>query len=195
LIVTVRNVTETATLSAAEVAARVERALTASTKALKKKRPLSRSAVEAFQLGALHHTDPQMRRWCLFFLDHYANDTSMAVFAEALHDDVPAVRDLALHSIACEPCKDGELCVADAVPPVVRVLEADPAPSLRIKAIGVLLGLASRDARAGEALKAAARIDPDPLVRECARQAAAGRWVPPKKRYQRHQRRHAAVHH
>jgi hypothetical protein len=50
----------------------------------------------------------------------------MHVFAEALTDDQPWVRDIALHSIACEPCKEGELCVRDTVPHVIRVLAQDP---------------------------------------------------------------------
>ena len=184
------------TPTSAEVAARVDGALRGPVaKALKRKRPLPASSIEDIQLGAVHHPEPEMRRWCLFLLDHYANDESMSVFATALTDEVPIVRDVALHSIACEPCKDGELCVADAVTPVVRLLAGDPEASLRIKAIGVLLRLAGRDGRAGEALRWAARNDPDRLVRECAQHAVEGRWVPPKKRYERSQRRHAAVHH
>jgi hypothetical protein len=179
----------------ADVPARVERSFTTAAKSLKKRRRLTATAIEDFQLGAVHHPDPQVRRWCLFFLDHYANNASMDVFTQALTDEVPFVRDLALHSIACEPCKGGELCVADALPPVVRVLREDPDVNLRIKAIPVLLRLAERDPRAREALSDAARKDPDPLVRTCARDALQGHFVAPKKRYERSQRRHAGVHH
>jgi HEAT repeat protein len=68
------------------------------------------------------------------------------VFARALGDPVEAVRHTALHSIACERCGDGELCLSDVVPRLVEVLATDPAVEMRHKAIPVLLGLADRDA-------------------------------------------------
>jgi hypothetical protein len=178
-----------------DVTRRVERALSGPVaRALKKKRPLPKAALEDVQLGAIKHPDPKMRRWCLFLLDHYANDESMAVFAEALNDGVAVVRDAALHSIACEPCKDGELCVTDVVPLVIDLLESDPQAELRLKAARTLLGLAARDERAQAALERAGERDPDAVVRSCAREAARGRLVVPKKRYERHQRRHASAH-
>jgi len=142
--------------SAAEVSLRVDRTLRGPvSKALKRQRPLTPAMVEDLQLGALRHRDAKVRRWCVFLLDHYANDQSTEVFAQALHDGAHPVRDMALHSIACEPCKEGELCVADTVPHVVHVLRHDPKADLRIKAVN-------------------------------------GRFAPPKKRYERAQRRHAA---
>jgi len=164
-------------------------------KAMKRKRPLAVSDIEVVQLGALEHPDPQVRRWCLFILDHFANDQSMEVFAKALADAEPLVRDLALHSIACESCKQEELCVVDTVPHVIQVLMSDSSVRLRINAISALLRLAGRDGRAREALQAAADSDADPLVRKCAQDAAtSGYFVPPKKRYERRQRRHAIAH-
>lgn len=164
-------------------------------KALKRGRRLSRSVIEGLQLGALQHPDPGARRWCLFFLDHYANDQSMPVFAQAMTDPDAMVRDSALHSIACEPCKEGDLCVADAAPHVIQLLANDPEARLRIKAIATLLAVGDRDGRAREALRRAAEEDSDALVRKCAQDALAGRFVAPKKRYERSQRRHAAAHH
>ena len=55
---------------------------------LAKKAPLA-----DLQASALHHPDPFARRECLFFLDHYANEVSTRVFAEALHDPVDFVRN------------------------------------------------------------------------------------------------------
>jgi HEAT repeat protein len=100
------------------------------------------------QLAALHHPDPFVRRDCLAFLDHYANEASASVFASALHDPVEFVRHVALHSLACETCRSGELCLAEVMPHLVDVLAADPSPELRHKAIPVLLRLADRDPRA-----------------------------------------------
>jgi hypothetical protein len=152
---------------------------------LVKKAPLA-----AIQAAAVHRADAFDRRSCLFFLDHYANDASTAVFAAALKDPVDFVRNAALHSIACESCRTGELCVADVVPSIVAVLEEDPSPELRTKAIPTLLRLADRDSRAADAIRRAAELDPDPIVRRAARDAMEGAFVAPRKRYERRQRRH-----
>jgi hypothetical protein len=140
--------------------------------------------------AALHHPDAFARRECLSFLDHYANEASTAVFAEALNDPVDFVRNAALHSIACESCRTAELCVADVVPSIVRLLEDDPSPELRTKAIPALLRLADRDSRARQAIGRAAEHDPDGIVRRAAADALCGYFVAPRKRYERRQRRH-----
>jgi hypothetical protein len=157
----------------------------------------SRVAAEApvgrVQEAALHHTDPFVRRDCLGFLDHYANDQSAEIFALALADPVEPVRHIALHSIACETCRTEELCVSDVVPSLVRVLVADPSPELRHKTIAVLLRLAGRHARARAAVEKASRDDPDPLVREVAARSLSGDYVRPRKAYERRERRHGAA--
>jgi HEAT repeat protein len=145
------------------------------------------------QTSALHHPDPFVRRECLFFLDHHANEASTAVFAEALHDPVDFVRNAALHSVACESCRSTELCVADVVPGIVAVLEGDPSPELRPKAIPTLLRLAGRDRRAWDAIGRAADRDPDGIVRQAAADALGGYFVAPRKRYERRQRRHGRL--
>ena len=125
-------------------------------------RALSRGTVLDLQVAALHHPDPHIRRSCLWMLDHHANDASMPVFARAIEDDVDFVREIALHSLACEGCKKDALCVADVVPSLIRVLEADPKPDLRIKALSALLGLSPRDGRAREALSELPTTTPTP---------------------------------
>src|SRR5262249_39243468 len=93
--------------------------------ARQRSRLLLKAPVAAIQSAALGHQDPFVRRSCLFFLDHYANDQSMAVFAQALHDPIDFVRNIALHSLACDSCKTGDLCAADVVPGLIDVLEHD----------------------------------------------------------------------
>jgi hypothetical protein len=159
--------------------------------AKQKARMLKKAPLAEIQAAALHRADPFERRACLFFLDHYANDASTAVFAAALKDPVDFVRNAALHSIACESCRTSDLCVTDVVPYVVAVLEDDPSPELRTKAIPTLQRLAGRDSRAHEAIGRAAQLDPDPIVRHAARDALGGAFVAPRKRYERRQRRHA----
>lgn len=161
----------------------------------KRERSFSPETVRDVQVAAVHHPDPHIRRSCLWLLDHHANDVSMPVFARALEDDVDFVRDMALHALACEGCKQGELCVADVVAPLVRVLEGDPKPDLRIKALSALAGLSARDDRVPAAIRRAARENTDGVVRACAKDAAGGAFVMPRKRSQRSQRRHAALGH
>jgi HEAT repeat protein len=158
--------------------------------AKQKSRLVKKAPLADLQTAALRHPDPFARRACLFFLDHYANEASTSVFTEALHDPVDFVRNAALHSIACESCRTAELCVADVVPGIVGVLEGDPSPELRTKAIPTLLRLAGRDIRAWEAIGRAAERDPDSIVRRAAADALCGYFVAPRKRYERRQRRH-----
>jgi HEAT repeat protein len=158
--------------------------------AKQKSRLVKKAPLADLQTAALHAPDPFARRECLFFLDHYANESSTAVFAQALHDPVDFVRNAALHSIACESCRGTELVVADVVPGIVHVLEGDPSPDLRTKAIPTLLRLASRDSRAWDAIGRAAEHDPDGIVRRAAADALCGYFVAPRKRYERRQRRH-----
>jgi HEAT repeat protein len=158
--------------------------------AQQKARLVKKAPLGDLHAAALHHPDPFTRRECLFFLDHYANEASATVFAEALRDPVDFVRNAALHSIACESCRTEELCVADVVPSIVRLLEEDPSPELRTKAIPTLLRLGGRDGRAWEAIRRAAEHDADGIVRQAAADALGGSFVAPRKRYERRQRRH-----
>jgi hypothetical protein len=161
------------------------------TPAARRSRLLKDTPLAAVQVAALTHPDAFARRGCLFFLDHWFNDASMEVFAAALQDPVDFVRNLALHSLACETCKSEQLCAADVVPGLVRLLESDPSPELRVKCLPLLMRLAGQDDRARAAVEHAAAADHDPIVRRAAEDAGAGRFVAPRKRYERDQRRHA----
>jgi HEAT repeat protein len=125
--------------------------------------------------AAVRHQDPWVRRTCLSFLDHYANDESTTTFLAALDDPVTPVREMALHGLACERCRVSALCVDDVVPVLSRIVDADESPDIRQKAIPILMRLASRDARARKALEDAARGDADPFIRQVAVAALEGR--------------------
>ncbi|HEV2069469.1 MAG TPA: hypothetical protein VGR26_06725 [Acidimicrobiales bacterium] len=99
------------------------------------------------------------------------------------------MRNMALHSIVCETCRNEELCAADVVPYLAAVLAGDPNVDLRHKAIPLLLRLASRDVRAREAVERASERDPDELIRYVAVQALAGEHVRARKTYERGARR------
>jgi HEAT repeat protein len=124
--------------------------------------------VREMQLAAVTHPSPWVRRGCLSFLDHYASDDSTPVFLGALDDPVPFVREMALHGLSCERCRTAELCVADVVPVLNRVLADDDSPEVRHKVVPILMDLASRSSSAREALARASLLDEDPFVRQVA---------------------------
>jgi hypothetical protein len=156
-----------------------------------KKRPhvAGDAPIGKIQSAALHHPDPFVRRGCLAFLDHYANEVSTSVFALALRDPVELVRRTALHSVACETCRTDELCATDVVPHLIEVLTADSSPELRHRTIPILLRVADRDPRARPAVERVADGDHDPLVRDVAHRALAGQHVRSRKAYKRRARR------
>jgi hypothetical protein len=87
---------------------------------------------------------------------------------------VPRVRVVALHGLSCETCRVGRICVQDVVTDVLPVLRHDASTRVRHAAIDVLARLRTRDGRIEVALRTAARVDPDPLVRTAADGAARG---------------------
>ena len=132
--------------------------------------------VASVQAAALLHPNPRVRRDCLTVLDHDANDESEAVFRAALSDPVPRVRQLALHGLACERCREHQLWVADVVPDIVDVLDHDANAKVRHSALSALVALSDRDDRAVTAISRAAAADSDPLVRQAAEAARAGQY-------------------
>jgi HEAT repeat protein len=131
--------------------------------------------IAAMQVAAVRHPDPWVRRSCLSFLDHYANEASTPTFLAALADPVTPVRAMALHGLACEQCRSAELCVADVLPVLSQVVLSDPSPEVRHAAIPILLRMSTRDQRAREVIETAAASDEDPLVRQVAVAALEGR--------------------
>jgi HEAT repeat protein len=156
-----------------------------STSPRRRSRIAAQAPIGAIQTAALDHPNPWMRRGCLGFLDHYANEQSLKVFVAALRDPVEPVRHIALHSIACETCRSEELCLAEVIPELVETLRFDPSPEVRHKTVPMLMRLASRDCRAGEAVALAAVQDDDVLVRQVAGWALHGGHVRSRKAVER----------
>jgi len=128
--------------------------------------------VAALQAAALSHPDLGMRRYCLFLLDHFANDQSAEVFRQALRDPVATVREIALHGLACERCRVAELDVAAVVSDLVGMLARDPSAEVRHKTVAVLARFVDRDGRARAAIGRAATADPDSAIRRVAQAVA-----------------------
>jgi hypothetical protein len=159
------------------------------------KRLLPSAPIAAVQAAALHHPNPRRRRDCLTVLDHEASDASVNTFREALADPVPRVRQVALHGLACERCRESELCVADLVPTLIGTLKGDANAKVRHAALGILVALSDRDDRVGEAIRDATGHDADPLVRQAALAASQGhcRGMGSRKAMRRRARRTAAA--
>ena len=161
--------------------------------ARKRSRAAERAPLPRLQLAAREHPDPFVRRACLDFLDHHANEASAVVFAAALSDPVEPVRNMALHAIACERCRSAELCFTEVVPALIRVIETDPSPEMRHTAIPKLLEFVDRDPRAHATVEDVAVHDRDDLVRDVARRALAGEHIRDRKSYERISRCSAAT--
>ena len=124
--------------------------------------------VAAVQAAALHHPHVEMRRFCLFLLDHYASDQSSETFRRALRDPVAAVREGALHGLACETCRHEDIGVVDVVTDLARLLVSDANADVRHKAVAALARFLDRDGRAREIIADVARHDSDAAVRAVA---------------------------
>ena len=161
--------------------------------ARQRSRRLVKAPLGAVQVSALRHPDPSVGKECLSFLDHYANDQSMAVFGAGLEDPVDFVSNVALPSLVCTSCTAQAVDTADVVAGLVQVISSDPCSDLRVRAMSMLFYLASGDGAARAALEVVATGDPDQLIRRAAAGALEGRFVAPRKRYQRHQRTHAVM--
>ena len=124
--------------------------------------------VAAVQAAALSHPDFGMRRFCLFLLDHYASDVSSGIFRRALHDPVAAVRESALHGLACETCRHEDVFVPDVVTDLIEILAFDTNADVRHKSVAALARFIGRDTRAGQAIARATDHDPDSAIRVIA---------------------------
>jgi hypothetical protein len=124
--------------------------------------------VAAAEDATLRHPHVEMRRSCLFLLDHYASDASSETFRRALHDPVAPVRESALHGLACETCRLEDIAVDGVVTDLVEILASDRNAEVRHKSVAALARFMGRDGRAGEAIARAAAHDPDPAIRTVA---------------------------
>ena len=130
--------------------------------------------VAAVQEAALSHPHVEMRRFCLFLLDHYASDVSSETFRRALRDPVAPVRESALHGLACETCRHEDIAVPGVVTALVQILASDRNAEVRHKSVAALARFVRRDTRAAEAIARAAAAIPIPRS-----ELSPGRsWIP-----------------
>lgn len=127
-------------------------------------------AVPALRRG-VHHPDPRVRRDCVMILDHLMDEAALDDVIQALDDDDPEVVARALHTLACDRCKDGACRPGEQsfVPKAIDIVGADPRPEVRLAAVDALGKVVHRRSDAHAALEAAAAADGERAVRKAAR--------------------------
>ncbi len=115
---------------------------------------------------AYAHADWRVRRECLSFMDHFADQTCVKLMAKALKDPNESVRRSALHSLHCDRCKPAPLTF-DMVPELLDVAQHDRSPRIRRNALGLLQNK-KPDARIVPVMQAILAAEKDEHVRRHA---------------------------
>ena len=132
-------------------------------------------ATDALRRG-LQHENPHVRVGCLVVLDHFMDEAALDDIVKCLDDDHPGVRSRALHTLACDRCKEGECRPAEGqvVPIALRLLKDDPHRRVRTMAADMLGQVVHRFPVVATALEEARDHDPHPVVRKVAGWSAPG---------------------
>lgn len=124
----------------------------------------------------LRHENDGVRRGSCEILDHYLIPEAIPGLIELLDDPHPRVRLLALHTLACDRCKEGDCRPEEreVLPKAIRILKEDPSPHTRAMAIEVIGNYIHTSSLAETALTEAKSADPSPSVRKKAGWYAPG---------------------
>lgn len=135
---------------------------------------LGTRALPAVRAG-LRHDNPDVRLHCCRFLDRYLSPDTLSDLMGMLNDGDERVRCSALHTLACDRCKEGTCRPeeAEVLPKAMKLLKWDPDPHVRAMAIEVVGQFAHTNAVAAAAISAAQQGDENPTVRK-----KAGWYVP-----------------
>ncbi len=94
----------------------------------------------------LTHADWHVRQWCALVADNFADAETLHSLVPLLRDPKSAVRVWAVHSLACESCKEGPNPI-DAVPLLLERIECDESIKVRRHAVAMLAHHRTPDAR------------------------------------------------
>jgi hypothetical protein len=124
----------------------------------------------------LRHENAAVRYHCCRLLDHFLVPEALDDLIGMLHDPDPSVRQSALHTLACDRCKQGSCRPAEAevLPEALRMLDEDDDPHVRAMAIEVVGQYVHTNPIAERALVDANRNDASPAVRKKAGWYAPG---------------------
>jgi HEAT repeat protein len=131
-------------------------------------------ALPAVRAG-LRHDNPDVRLHCCRFLDRYLSPDTLSDLMGMLNDSDERVRCSALHTLACDRCKEGTCRPeeAEVLPKAMKLLQCDPEPHVRAMAIEVVGQFVHTNALAAAAISGAQQGDENPTVRK-----KAGWYVP-----------------
>jgi HEAT repeats len=133
------------------------------------------AAVPAAREG-LRHENADVRYHCCAVLDHFLVPEALSDLIGMLRDPDPRVRRSALHTLACDRCKE-EACrpiEAEVLPEALRMLNEDGDRHVRAMAIEVVGQYVHTNPMAERALVDARTNDPSPAVRKKAGWYAPG---------------------
>lgn len=126
------------------------------------------SALPAIRRG-LSSTDWHVRHWSAICLDRMADADALSALVPLLEDPVPKVRLWAVHSLACDHCRDDVACDIDVVPLLIRRVDVDPSLKVRKMAV-IMLSSGLSDHRAVPALERVLDRETDDSIRRHARE-------------------------
>jgi HEAT repeat protein len=131
-------------------------------------------ALPAVRAG-LRHENADVRLHCCRFLDRYLSPDTLSDLMDMLSDSDQRVRCSALHTLACDRCKEGTCKPkeAEVLPRAMKLLQCDPDAHVRAMAIEVVGQFAHTSNLAAAAISAAQQGDENPTVRK-----KAGWYVP-----------------
>jgi HEAT repeat protein len=136
---------------------------------------LGTSAVPAVRAG-LQHNNPDVRFHCCRFLDRYLSPETLSDLLGMLTDGDKRVRCSALHTLACDRCKEGDCRPEEhqVLPSAMKLLASDPDAHVRAMAIEVVGQFIHANLLASAAIATAVRVDPNSTVRKKAGWYAPG---------------------
>jgi hypothetical protein len=133
-------------------------------------------AVVPIARQGLRHENTSVRYYCCALLDHFLVPEALGDLLDMLRDPDPRVRQSALHTLACDRCKQGACrpVETEVLPEALRMLNEDGDPHVRAMAIEVVGEYVHTNPIAERALVEANRNDASPAVRKKAGWYAPG---------------------
>jgi len=129
------------------------------------------AALPAIREG-LRDPNWQVRRWAAMCLDQVADEEALVDLVPLLSDPHPKVRLWAVHSIACDHCKEDVSCPIDVVPLLLTTIRHDSSIRVRRMAV-IMLGSEFVDQRAVPVLREVLSAESDAKIRAHAEVALA----------------------
>lgn len=136
---------------------------------------IGRAASPAVRAG-LRHANADVRYHCCRFVDRFLEPDILADLIGMLDDPDPRVRNTALHTLACDRCKEGDCRPEEreVLPRALALLANDLDRHVRAMAVEVVGQFVRANPAAADALVTAAKGDLDPTVRKKAAWYAPG---------------------